>query len=132
MKSGDDVSTSSKVVSSITCVLVVSDGINEVNVALVGEEVFITVVTGKDVATDEADLTFILSVVSSSSVLALDIVNTGIILVFALSVVVAAAVFVALTFTGLYMATMGGTIIINEKDVVAVLLVEGLGSNMLL
>ena len=133
MKSGDDVSTSIKVVSSIICVVLVgSDGINEVTVAIVGEEVSITVVTGKDVATDEADLTVILSVVSSSSVMALDIVNTGIILVFALSVVVAAAVFVALTFTGLYMATMGGTVIINEKDVVAVLLVEGLGSNMLL
>ena len=77
-------------------------------------------VTEKDVATDEADLTVILSVVSSSSVMALDVV-TGIILVFAVSVVVASS------FTGLYMATMGGTVIINEKDVVVVLLVEGIG-----
>ena len=99
-------------------------------VAIVGEEISIALVTGKDVATDEADLTFIISAVSSSSVIALYVVKSGIILVFAVSVVVAAEVFVA--STGLDMATTGGTIIINEKDVVAVLLVEGLGSNMLL
>ena len=84
-------------------------------------------VTGNDLATDAADLTVILSVVSSSSVLALDVVKSGIILVFALSVVVAAEVFVASTFTGFDMATTGGTVIINEKDVVVVLLVEGIG-----
>jgi hypothetical protein len=76
-----------------------------VTVAIVGEEVSIALVTGKDVATDEADLTFIISAVSSSSVIALYVVKSGIILVFAVSVVVAAEVFVA--STGVDMATTG-------------------------
>ena len=62
-------------------------------------------VTRKDVATDEADLTVILSVVSSSSPTAFDVFKSSIILVFAVSVVVAAEVFVA--STGVDMATTG-------------------------
>jgi hypothetical protein len=74
----------------------------------------------------------LLVVVVSVSSVNLDVVETGIILAPAVSVIGVTVLVVALTSTGLDMATIGGTVIINEKGVLTdVPVVEGLGLKIL-
>ena len=92
--------------------------------------------SGEDVTKDDDGLTvsfsLLLIVVVSVSAVNLNVVETGIILVSAVSVVGVTVLFVTSTSTGLDMATIGGTVIINEKSVLLdVPVVEGLGLKIL-